>query len=71
MISNETKTIIIAVYRPPDVNTADTLFDLERILNAIGNESDIIGGDLNSLGEKFSELLLSYKKYNLSKYSQE
>ena len=43
MISNETKTtsktITIAVYRPPDVNTADTLFDLERILKAIGNES--------------------------------
>ena len=44
MISNETKTITIAVYRPPDVNTADTVFDLERILKAIGNES----GDLNT-----------------------
>ena len=67
MISNETKTIIIAVYRPPDVNTADTLSDLEKILKEIGNENVIITGDLNidlaspnSLGEKYSELLLSH-----------
>ena len=67
MITNETKTIIIAVYRPPNVNTADTISDLEKILKQIGNENAIITGDLNidlansnSLGEKYSELLLSY-----------
>ena len=55
------------VYRPPDVNTADTLSDLEKILKEIANENVIITGDLNidlaspnSLGEKYLELLLSY-----------
>ena len=73
MKTKETNTTVIAVYRPPNVNTADTLSDIEKILKQTTiNENVIIAGDLNidlaspnSLGVKYSELLLSY---NLIQY---
>ena len=74
MISKEgTCTTVIAVYRPPNVSKSDTLSDLEKILKETTiYENVIIAGDLNidlaspnSLGEKYSELLLSY---NLIQY---